>query len=241
MVDPRDSLSVDLENVSFIPKPSTVFGENNLGEPLVAQRLVLDFAPVQELDNELVQRKCSAFWEYIKSRNDLHHILVLPDEELVTKSIENTIDTDSELTPPKFSKTAVSVLEQYEERGLINRIFEAKLQQSHCSMGPQEYSEAESNKAVPVKPKSESTQTLYTPNLGPLIKSATLCIACCCSKFCKLCRMVPKRPSGVPSTPKVQALCQKLQAWDTNHPKSMDPPGHAPALSHCIMQRKMIS
>ncbi|XP_073952832.1 uncharacterized protein [Choristoneura fumiferana] len=218
MVDPRDSLSVDLENVSFIPKPSTVFGENNLGEPLVAQRLVLDFAPVQELDNELVQRKCSAFWEYIKSRNDLHHILVLPDEELVTKSIENTIDTDSELTPPKFSKTAVSVLEQYEERGLINRIFEAKLQQSHCSMGPQEYSEAESNKAVPVKPKT-----------------------CCCSKFCKLCRMVPKRPSGVPSTPKVQALCQKLQAWDTNHPKSMDPPGHAPALSHCIMQRKMIS
>lgn len=41
--------------------------------------------------------------------------------------------------------------------GTVNSIFETKLHKSHCSLGSQEYSQAESTKAVPVKLKSKLT------------------------------------------------------------------------------------
>lgn len=59
-------------------KPSSVFGESKLGDALVAQHLVLDFTPVEDIDNDIAQKKCCAFWDFIKNRTDLHHMLVLP-------------------------------------------------------------------------------------------------------------------------------------------------------------------
>ncbi|CAK1595722.1 unnamed protein product [Parnassius mnemosyne] len=47
------------------------FGDSTCGEPMQGQRIVIDFTPVEDLDNDLVQRKCCAVWEYINTHFEL--------------------------------------------------------------------------------------------------------------------------------------------------------------------------
>lgn len=56
---------------------NSMFGDGSCGEPLMAQHLMLDFTPGDE-DTEYIQKKCCAFWDFIKSYPELQSLMVVP-------------------------------------------------------------------------------------------------------------------------------------------------------------------
>ncbi|XP_028163945.1 uncharacterized protein LOC114355344 [Ostrinia furnacalis] len=200
----------------------SIFGDSACGEPLSPQHLMLDFTPIEEIDNDFVQRKCCAFWDFLNSRTDLHSLMVMPEKNLYDLALNSEPSLRKECTGlmeerASFlgkEKTAVSMLEFVEEKGLIDRTFEAKLPQSMCSLGSREYRENEASARF--KPTAHKKEM------------------CKCSGDCRCC------PSQAPAaSPEVLLMCSKMSEWDKKHPKSMEPPGHPPALSRCVMQRKV--
>lgn len=57
-------------------RSSCKFGDNNCGEAISVQRIVLDFTPIEDLDNDDVQKKCCEFWDFVNSRPELNCLIV---------------------------------------------------------------------------------------------------------------------------------------------------------------------
>ena len=55
----------------------SVFGDDECGEPLVAQHLVLDFTPNED-DTDLVQEKICSFWKFINNNPEIQNLKVKP-------------------------------------------------------------------------------------------------------------------------------------------------------------------
>ncbi|CAG9791200.1 unnamed protein product [Diatraea saccharalis] len=119
----------------------SIFSDAACGEVLTSQHLIIDFTPVEEIDNEFVQRKCCSFWEFINSRKDLRHFMMTPGERESSSSTSQEIITEikNETKKQISEPTAVSMLGFVEEKGLIDRTFEAKLPKSLCSLSSKEY------------------------------------------------------------------------------------------------------
>ncbi|XP_063533698.1 uncharacterized protein LOC134743997 [Cydia strobilella] len=126
------------------PEPVHVFsefGDGDCGEPLEAHHLRLDFTPTDD-DDDNSQKKCCEFWKYIESRSDLIGMMVLPEKAKPTQSTDtDTVSIHKPAMKEHVSKpkTAVSMLQIVEEKGLIDRAFEAKMQQSRCTLGSHDY------------------------------------------------------------------------------------------------------
>ncbi|CAK1546914.1 unnamed protein product [Leptosia nina] len=126
------------------------FSDSSCGEPLASQRIVLDFTPDDAIDTDFVQRKCVAFWDFISQHPDLQNLSTSPDYNVFGNSsstpsssyIPERIYTG--ITEDDKQKTAVSMLELVEEKGLIDRAFEMKLPRSYCSLYIPEYSRDDS-------------------------------------------------------------------------------------------------
>ncbi|XP_047995335.1 uncharacterized protein LOC125233386 [Leguminivora glycinivorella] len=169
------------------------FGDGDCGEPLEAHYIRLDFTPTDD-DDERSQKKCCDFWKYIESRSDLRGMMVMPEKEKTSKSTDTvSLPKPTVMESVSKPKTAVSMLQIVEEKGLIDRAFEVKMQQSRCSLGSHEYE---------LTPKPKQTK-------------------CICLSPCVKC---PNASSAA------RELCVELDAWDVNHPKSMEPPGHPPSV-----------
>lgn len=55
------------------------FTDAECGEPMQSQFLRLDFTPVAGIDdNPLLQKKCSDFWQYLCSQQQLQRLMVSP-------------------------------------------------------------------------------------------------------------------------------------------------------------------
>ncbi|XP_063362249.1 uncharacterized protein LOC134651146 [Cydia amplana] len=118
------------------------FGDGDCGEPLEAHHLRLDFTPTDD-DDDYSQKKCCEFWKYIESRSDLRGMMVLPEKAKSSQSTD-TVSVHNVHKPAMKEqvsnpKTAVSMLQIVEEKGLIDRAFEAKIQQSRCTLGSHDY------------------------------------------------------------------------------------------------------
>ncbi|KAL0840838.1 hypothetical protein ABMA28_014644 [Loxostege sticticalis] len=207
----------------------SIFGDSACGEPLSPQHLMFDFTPIEEIDNDYVQRKCCAFWDFLNSRTDLHNLMVMPEKNLYDlgcsselSTRHDRVDATEEASIPIKQKTAVSMLEFVEEKGLIDRTFEAKLPQSMCSLGSREYHENEAS-----------------ARFKPIAHKREVCKCSICD--CKSCQGRQRLGHVPDSSPEVQVLCGKMKDWDRKHPKCMDPPGHSPALSRCVMQRNVVT
>ncbi|CAH3999054.1 uncharacterized protein LOC123712364 [Pieris brassicae] len=188
-----------------------LFSDSNCGEPLLSQRIVLDFTPDEALDQDFVQRKCVAFWECVERNPDLQNLGTCPDYNVFDKNTstpsssyamkkEFTIDKEDK------AKTAVSMLELVENKGLIDRAFEGKLPQSYCSFGEDHYSAKESI-AITQKKGLEGDE---------------------------------KQNKKYSSRGALKKLCLKLDDWNTGHPRYMKPPGHSQTLLTC-KRRKNVS
>lgn len=57
---------------------SSNFSDGACGEPFRTQHLLINFTPVEELDDDYTQKKCCAFWEFLGSRPELRNLMVLP-------------------------------------------------------------------------------------------------------------------------------------------------------------------
>ncbi|XP_063381165.1 uncharacterized protein LOC134667673 isoform X2 [Cydia fagiglandana] len=123
------------------PEPLHViseFGDGDCGEPLEAHHLRLDFTPTDD-DDDYSQKKCCEFWKYIESRSDLRGMMVLP--EPAPSQSTDSISVHKPAMKERVSKpnTAVSMLQFVEDKGLIDRAFEVKMQQSRCTLGSDDY------------------------------------------------------------------------------------------------------
>ncbi|KAJ0176937.1 hypothetical protein K1T71_006946 [Dendrolimus kikuchii] len=204
-------------------------GDEFCGEPLPSQHITINFKPLDSIDNDFVQKKCCACWEFLRSRQELRHLMVYPEKGVYTdkptshetSSTEISIKSEYDEISVKPMRTAVSMLEIVEKKGLIDRTFEAKLPQSMCSLGSREYHENEAN---PISAKSIRKNKIK---------------ACTCSGVCRTCKQKPIDAPPSSASPRVKNLCTKMKEWDQRHPKSMEPPGHPPALIHSTMQRKV--
>ncbi|XP_045771393.1 uncharacterized protein LOC123871563 isoform X2 [Maniola jurtina] len=134
---------------------SDEFNDGDCGEPLVGQRLVLDFTPTEE-DTDYIQQKCCAFWEFVNKQAELEGLGALSDSE-ISEEMSDSGDYDYESTSEQpqstpnlksIEKTAVSMLELVEENGLIDRAFVSRLPTSHCSMGLTDYAHEKTNHAA---------------------------------------------------------------------------------------------
>ncbi|CAH2989265.1 unnamed protein product [Chilo suppressalis] len=200
----------------------SIFSETACGEPSTTQHLILDFTPVEEEDNEFVQNKCCSFWEFINSKKDLQKFMVLPElnEYSLPMSEEPPNKEIIEDKTPLKESTAVSMLGFVEEKGLIDRTFEAKLPKSLCSLGSREYHDNRQGL------KKTSPYTDSAQNKKGAWKSYE-----------------KRQPaSGVRDTSsEAKILMREMHEWDRRHPCTMDPPGHLPALSYCVLQRKLLN
>ncbi|KAJ8730417.1 hypothetical protein PYW07_017455 [Mythimna separata] len=214
------------------PKPSdtfSVFGSEACGEPLQAQHVIMDFTPNAE-DKEFTQQKVCSFWKFINNIPGIQNLKVEPEKnlyagdsktEVAPDSVKSEIDAgveDSSVAGHGLGQAA-HMLRFAEDKKLINTLFEAKLPQSMCSLGSREYKHGQ---PAPLPKKKEK-------------KHVCKCIPCRNPK----CRN--KRPVGTPTEElsPLRALSRKMNEWDAKHPKSMEPPGHPPALQHCLIQRQM--
>ncbi|XP_052759462.1 uncharacterized protein LOC116413544 isoform X6 [Galleria mellonella] len=125
----RNSLDSSFETTGNPPAPQITcsdFGEGSCGEPLLAQHLVIDFSPTEELDNDVVQKKCCAFWKFIRSNPELQTMMkdAKPNHYANTSvSSHNTYQEENvELIkePEVRETTAVSMLEFVEKKGQWN-------------------------------------------------------------------------------------------------------------------------
>ncbi|XP_075973830.1 uncharacterized protein LOC142975068 [Anticarsia gemmatalis] len=190
----------------------TEFGDSSCGEPLFTQHLLIDFTPNDD-DNEYVQKKCCDFWNFMQSQPQIQNLMVFPEKNEYSK-ISDTSNYTSEACkhevedkPIPLDRTAVSMLEVVEGKGLIDRTFEAKLPQSMCSLGSREYKEQED--VTQQKKRTKSVSGSQGPNTRQHVAFAT-------------------KPTPL------KTMVRKMQEWDKNHPKSMEPPSHPPSLQHCI-------
>ncbi|XP_052759457.1 uncharacterized protein LOC116413544 isoform X1 [Galleria mellonella] len=169
----RNSLDSSFETTGNPPAPQITcsdFGEGSCGEPLLAQHLVIDFSPTEELDNDVVQKKCCAFWKFIRSNPELQTMMkdAKPNHYANTSvSSHNTYQEENvELIkePEVRETTAVSMLEFVEKKGLIDRTFEARLPQPLCSLGTREYPEDDnpSNHVLVPEYASPAVENLVT-------------------------------------------------------------------------------
>ncbi|OWR55638.1 hypothetical protein KGM_209086 [Danaus plexippus plexippus] len=207
-------------SIEEISNPAQIEGsecgseDGTYGEALVPHRVVLDFTPNKEFDNDYVQRKCVAFWDFINSKLELNNLCAISDQSDDLDLTEVSVEPDSirsnglkALTPDSPTnqeKTAVSVLEFVEEKGLIDRAFEARLPKLNCDLDLVSYSN--DTFASKVSPTSRSSSSKPYKQNKPR-----------------------KRPDKV-SSPKLKKFCKNLQIWNVEHPKSMAPPGPAPVL-----------
>ncbi|XP_072932313.1 uncharacterized protein [Epargyreus clarus] len=132
---------LSLQETNVAADSSGDFGESACGEPLTSQHLQIDFTPKAE-DTEFVQKKCCAFWDFLTTCPELEYCRVLPEPKFLEKEKISDIELapiKTENTQAEHVKTAVSMLEFVEEKGLITRAFEAKLPQSGCSLGSPDY------------------------------------------------------------------------------------------------------
>ncbi|XP_026725403.1 uncharacterized protein LOC113492227 [Trichoplusia ni] len=206
----------------------SVFDETSCGEPMRAQRLLIDFTPNKE-DSDFVQRKICTFWNFIANTPEIKNLRVLPEKETSYDKSGKVGEGSHSLSlsvprqPSAMSAlgssgdlvgTAVSQLELVEQKGLINRIFEAKIERSGCTLlGSREYIEMNAPSSMQKKKKQ----------------------ACLCTTTCDTCRGVT--PPATPEAQTVKKLCKQMKEWDAKHPKSMAPPSHPPSLIHSALQR----
>ncbi|XP_037300882.1 uncharacterized protein LOC119191103 [Manduca sexta] len=196
----------------------SVFGDSACGEPLLAQHLVVDFTPDDKLDTDYIQRKVCAFWEFVDVTPELRDILVLPDSDLFKVSESSDFRPDVKQRKQKSftnkvvskARTAVSMLEFVEERGLIDRTFESRLPQSTCSLGSREYHESQ-------LPMDFDKATLHEKQKNGNLYQGHM-------KYSKR-TQTPDFRHGK-SNAKVQNMCRKMQQWDQLHPKCMQCPRH---------------
>ncbi|XP_052759459.1 uncharacterized protein LOC116413544 isoform X3 [Galleria mellonella] len=209
----RNSLDSSFETTGNPPAPQITcsdFGEGSCGEPLLAQHLVIDFSPTEELDNDVVQKKCCAFWKFIRSNPELQTMMkdAKPNHYANTSvSSHNTYQEENvELIkePEVRETTAVSMLEFVEKKGLIDRTFEARLPQPLCSLGTREYPEDDNPSNV-----RETTQRNRNKT------------SCTCTGVCKSCSRKP-RDSHTYTQAEVQVLCETMRIWDNEHPKYIE-------------------
>ncbi|XP_038212015.1 uncharacterized protein LOC119832415 [Zerene cesonia] len=168
------------------------------GEPLLSQRIIIDFTPLDE-DNDLVQKKCVTFWDFVTRNSELEALDAVPDFNVyddITSPSSTGVPIKS--TSPENvlvkEKTAVSMLELVEGKGLIDRAFEGKLPQSYCSLGLLEYSEEDSVPNV-----DQQTGNVSDAGDGRLKK-------------------VKRRDRKMSADGTVKKMCEKLQMWDVEHP-----------------------
>ncbi|CAB3223553.1 unnamed protein product [Arctia plantaginis] len=199
------------------PDIFSVFGDASCGEPFCAQKLQLDFTPDEEIDNEYVQKKCCAFWNFIYSQPEIQNLMVKPQKNVDLQSIgiygDSVSSMDDETAEIESrdlkERTALSMLEFVEDKGLIDRTFEAKIHESHCTMGSREYKELE-------KPKKNLKPGPCAP----------------CGGISGPCPCISPEPCAL------KALVRSMQDWDAKHPKSLEEPSHPPSLQHGILQRQ---
>ncbi|XP_045497403.1 uncharacterized protein LOC123695562 isoform X1 [Colias croceus] len=191
-----------------------LFGGIDCGEPLLSQRIIIDFTPDEE-DTDLVQKKCVMFWEFLKCTTELEALDTVPDYNVYDDTSSPTssgvpIKPDSPENVIVKEKTAVSMLELVEGKGLIDKAFEGKLPQSYCSLGLAQYSEEDSVQNVAQRADTENGKS----------------------------KKVKKRDRKISADGTVKKMCEKLEMWDAQHPKYMEPPGHSQTLIYCKKPKK---
>ncbi|CAG9584327.1 unnamed protein product [Danaus chrysippus] len=207
-------------SIEVISNPAPIEGSERdsedctYGEALVPHRVILDFTPNEECDNDFVQRKCVAFWDFINSKPELNNLCAISDQSYDLDLSEVSVEPDSirstglKALPPDSpknqEKTAVSMLEFVEEKGLIDRAFEARLPKLHCDLDLVSYSNETFVSKVSTLSESPSSKP-YKQNKQR------------------------KKPDKV-SSPKLRKFCKNLQKWNVEHPKSMAQPGPVPVL-----------
>ncbi|XP_028032276.1 uncharacterized protein LOC114244602 [Bombyx mandarina] len=218
ILDTRDTEPPDINNLTT---QSSIFSGGGCGELCLAQNVVFDFTPNEE-DNAYTMNKCCDFWEAVGGCAELKKLKVLPEKQSVNKSrisqdiskplVHKTVKSEVE------GRSALSMLEIVEGKGLINRVFETKMPQSSCAVSDREYLDhciIERRQSLRPMKKPASTKLK-----GKSSKADTLTNS-------------PK----IDSADEVTKLKKVMYEWDAKHPKSMEPPGHSPALTHCVLQR----
>ncbi|CAH0578915.1 unnamed protein product [Chrysodeixis includens] len=199
------------------------FDETACGEPLEQQHLRLDFTPTHE-DNDVMQEKVCAFWQFIADTPELKSLMVLPkkgssrDKATSYRSEESLMSSYSmkRRMSAKSSRgadvTAVSTLELVDGKEydiLINRIFEAKTKNSACSLlEPREYIE------------------MHTPS-SPHRKKK---LPCQCTAICDECFGVTAKRLKETSLKK---LYSDMKEWDAQHHKMLMGPPRFCSASEC--------
>ncbi|XP_026318401.1 uncharacterized protein LOC113229119 [Hyposmocoma kahamanoa] len=216
-VGANENNKIDKEETTF-----SIFNEGACGEPCRTQHLIIDFTPTEQDECDVLLKKCCDFFDYINSRNELVQMKVKPDP-----AFENKVDfSESELTISSVSsieqplpthilaRSAVSVLEMVEKDDLIKRAFEAKMPQSKCSLGLEDYSVND-----------------YGLKKFPKV--------CTCDATCPKCKKKPlkKKKMIAPYTADAINLCRNLDNWDEQHPKQMESPVGPPSLINAVLQR----
>ncbi|XP_063897795.1 uncharacterized protein LOC110382488 [Helicoverpa armigera] len=201
----------------------SVFDDGSCGEPLVAQHVIVDFTPNDD-DTDFLQKKVCSFWTFINNNPDIQNLKVQPEfvyrdesstsivSETPTFESRSTITADSEI-----HKTAVDMLVYAEERKFIDTLFDAKMPMTNCSLGSREYKEGQVT-----RPKKKDKKKLV----------------CTCKSSISSCPVHSSEKFKQETTVSpIRVLNRKMNEWDAKHPKSMEPPGQAPALQHCTIQR----
>uniref|UniRef100_A0A2A4J5C6 Uncharacterized protein n=1 Tax=Heliothis virescens TaxID=7102 RepID=A0A2A4J5C6_HELVI len=203
----------------------SVFNEGSCGEPLFAQHIVVDFTPNDETDNDFLQKKICSFWKFIDNNPDIQNLKVKPDKMVYRDESSTNIMTETPNVEPESSiaanseiyKTAVDMLVYAEDKNYIDRLFDAKMPMSNCTLGSREYKEG---------------QLLSRPKKKDKKKPA-----CTCKIDSTTCRVHCNQNKKNTSESPIRLLSRKMNEWDAKHPKSMVPPGQAPALQHCVIER----
>ncbi|XP_022121577.2 uncharacterized protein LOC110997640 [Pieris rapae] len=187
-----------------------LFSDSNCGEPLLSQRIVLDFKPDEALDQDFIQQKCVAFWQFVERNPDLQNLGTCPDynvfdKNMSTPSSSYAMKKEIAIYKEDKEKTAVSMLELVENRGLIDRAYESKLPQSYCAFGLRQYSAKDSTAIIQEKDlNGDGKHNTKYPSRGALKK-----------------------------------LCLKLDDWNAAHPRYMNPPGHSQTLPTSKRRKKV--
>ncbi|CAH2106812.1 unnamed protein product [Euphydryas editha] len=198
-------------------KSSCEFEDADCGEPISVHRIVLNFKPIDELDNDDVQRKCCEFWDFVNSRPELNSLIVKPKPE----TVPNITKPEDMISVSKYSssmstidneKTAVSVLEFVEENGLISRAFTSRMATPFCDDELNNYSDEHILKRSKVR-TSAKKQT---------------------GKKQKV-----QNDVSLQTSPSARNMCEMLHEWDLKHPKSFSPPGPVPDLEDSMMNCKI--
>ncbi|XP_050346561.1 uncharacterized protein LOC126770967 [Nymphalis io] len=194
-----------ISDKELVNASSISFEDNDCGEPMSKQRLVLDFTPVDHIDNDDIQKKCCAFWDFVNSHPELDDLIVNPKADTYNSSKKSNEMISSSKHPSTVAvdlkeETAVSVLEFVEEKDLISRAFKSKMASSFCDEELKDYSDE-------CLPKARKGQNVKV----------------------KRNKKYKNGKEDSPQTSAARKMCEMLHKWDLEHPKSMCPPGPVPA------------